>query len=405
MPKFRKKIFFLIDTLNVGGAERQMTYLLRLLEQDRFIPVLYVIYPSGYYISQIPDHVKIYYPTKVGNSSRISILTIIVYLIKIFSEVCKLIRLERPDILYGNLWGPNTLLCLAWRMNPRRNRPKLVLSVVNNPDYYPFYKRILLKLFYPWADCVISCASGLREYLINNTRISDDHITVIHNAVNIDLVKQNSKEQVDHPWFKLDQPVLICVAHLLPQKGYYYLINAFEKVNKRVNCRMIIIGEGRNASLLKKQAKQIGVNEKIDFLGVQKNSNKYVAHSTIFVLASLWEGLATVLLEAAVVGTPIVATNAPFGTEDVIEDGVSGYLVPVADVNALSARIVDVLQDPNIRKKFAKNAFDRIQASFSDKVMVNKYQDVFKEITHSTKVLSDQDDLNINEIDLHPFVQ
>jgi GalNAc-alpha-(1->4)-GalNAc-alpha-(1->3)-diNAcBac-PP-undecaprenol alpha-1,4-N-acetyl-D-galactosaminyltransferase len=168
---------------------------------------------------------------------------------------------------------------------------------------------------------------------------------------------------------------------------------------------MIIIGEGRNASLLKKQAKQIGVNEKIDFLGVQKNSNKYVAHSTIFVLASLWEGLATVLLEAAVVGTPIVATNAPFGTEDVIEDGVSGYLVPVADVNALSARIVDVLQDPNIRKKFAKNAFDRIQASFSDKVMVNKYQDVFKEITHSTKVLSDQDDLNINEIDLHPFVQ
>jgi len=66
---------------------------------------------------------------------------------------------------------------------------------------------------------------------------------------------------------------------------------------------------------------------------------------------------------------------------------------------------LDVLQDSNIRKKFAKNAFDRIQASFSDKVMVKKYQDVFKEITHSTKVISDQDDLNINEIDLHPFVQ
>ena len=84
MPDYRKKIFFVIDTLNVGGAERQMTYLLQLLEQDRFIPVLYVIYPSGYYISKIPDHVKIYCSTKVGNSSRISIFTLIVYLIKIF---------------------------------------------------------------------------------------------------------------------------------------------------------------------------------------------------------------------------------------------------------------------------------------------------------------------------------
>ena len=169
---------------------------------------------------------------------------------------------------------------------------------------------------------------------------------------------------MDHPWLSGEIPVLVTVASLTPQKALDDLLKAFSIVNSVTPARLILIGDGELRRKLEILAVELNIRDRVSFLGYQSNSNKYVARADVFVLSSHWEGLATVLLEAAVVETPIVATNAPFGTSDVVQDGVTGFLVPVRDIKALSRNILTLLNDPALAKKFAENAKHAVISKF-----------------------------------------
>ena len=99
---------------------------------------------------------------------------------------------------------------------------------------------------------------------------------------------------------------------------------------------------------------------------------------------SRWEGMATVIIEAATVKIPIVATDAPYGSADVIQDGINGFIVPVDDHEMLAEQIGLLLKNKTLSRSFVNNAYEKVKNEFDANVMVSKYESLFKNLINKT---------------------
>jgi glycosyltransferase involved in cell wall biosynthesis len=135
---------------------------------------------------------------------------------------------------------------------------------------------------------------------------------------------------LEHPWFRAGQPpVVLAVGRLTDQKAFDVLIRAFALVRKNRPARLLILGEGENRLALECLIRELGLAQDVDLMGFVQNPYLYMAHTSLFVLPSRWEGLPTVLIEALYLGAPVVATDCPGGSRAILKDGKYGKLVPV----------------------------------------------------------------------------
>ena len=365
-----KKILIISGALKLGGGQRQLMHLINRTDNKKFQISLYLFSFSGMHINDLPDHIELLnksYPP----SSKLYQKTLIIR---------RIILNERPDIIYSNLAGSNIPSLLAQRLVPKKLRAIQIAAVVNNPSKYSFYNNIMLKILLPFADKVIACADGVKSYIIENYNIDPYHVLIIHNSADLAIVRKQSKEPIYHKWFKQDNIVLITVARLAQQKGCDILIRAFSLLIEKYPVYLLIIGDGPERKNLESLATKLKITDRIDFLGFIKDSNAYVKKSDIFVLSSRWEGMATVIIEAAAVKTPIIATNAPYGSSDVIEDGKDGFLVPVDNYKNLAEKIALLIEDRTTIDKFVNNAEHKVGLEFDARVMVSKYEMLFHQL-------------------------
>lgn len=123
-------------------------------------------------------------------------------------------------------------------------------------------------------------------------------------------------------------------------------MRAFAEVTKVRPARLVILGEGPDHERLLGVARSLQIGHLVDFAGFQTNPFAYMARAAAFVLASLYEGLPNVLIQAMACGTPVVSTDCPSGPSEILEDGKWGELVPVGDWRALAAAILRTLDAP-----------------------------------------------------------
>jgi glycosyltransferase involved in cell wall biosynthesis len=125
----------------------------------------------------------------------------------------------------------------------------------------------------------------------------------------------------------------LAVGRLEVQKDYPNLLNAVSRLSRREV--LLVAGEGALGSFLKQLATDLGIQERVRFLGIRKDVPKLMAAADAYVMTSAWEGLPMVLLEAAASSLPIVATDVG-GNREIVRDGVGGFLVPGKDSTALA---------------------------------------------------------------------
>ncbi|MEZ4637263.1 MAG: glycosyltransferase [Caldilineaceae bacterium] len=132
-----------------------------------------------------------------------------------------------------------------------------------------------------------------------------------------------------------DAPVIGSVGRFSEQKGYRYFLEAAALLARDLpQARFVLVGSGETESALKTQADALNLGEKIIFTGARDDVETLLPIMDVFVSSSLWEGLPTVILEAMLAETPVVAT-AVAGTTELVEDGVTGALVPAAGCRAV----------------------------------------------------------------------
>lgn len=174
-----------------------------------------------------------------------------------------------------------------------------------------------------------------------------------------------------------DAELLILGARLEPQKGISFLLQAMAHlVPKRRRLHLAIAGSGSLEAVLKAEARTLGVEDRVHFLGVRLDMPDLLRASDLFVLSSNWEGLPMIVLEALAAGCPIVAT-AVGGVPSAVREGETGRLVPPRDPAALAAAISEVLDRPEDLARFSVNGRKLFDAQFSAGAMTRRYEALY----------------------------
>jgi glycosyltransferase involved in cell wall biosynthesis len=214
----------------------------------------------------------------------------------------------------------------------------------------------LVRTHYPLADHVIGVSEDITHELSSDHGLSEELFTTIWNPVDTDKVNAQARESLSHPWFSEDIPVVLGVGRLEEFKQFWVLLAAFEKLTRRIDAKLVILGDGSRKQELVKQAEASGIEEDIDFVGLVSNPYKYMRRADLLAHSSRYEGFGLVLVEALACGTPVVATDCPGGPSDILNHGKYGELVDVGDPQELADAMGRTLENPPDPDRLAKRA-------------------------------------------------
>lgn len=373
----KQKIIFHTGSLAGGGAQRVIVTLLRELDRTRFEGYLVLRKREGVYFDLVPPDIPIIaFPS--GTLSRR----------KNISQLGKIISELQPDLVISFLDGAN-VLALETKLL-KRVRCSFIISQRNNLSIslqrnYPYstWRRWLKRQQFTWlyrkADHIISLSQGVKTDLVNNFKLPDRMITPIHNPIDLALVEERSQAQVNYPWNRDEQHIILGVGRLIEQKGFSDLIKAFAKIQTSRPCKLVILGEGVLRGQLESLVASFNLQEHVYMPGFVDNPWAYMRDADLFVLSSHWEGLGNVIIEAMACGTPVIATDCDFGPGEIIQHGENGVLVPVRDMERLAEAMSNLLNDPPESGRLAQ-ASRRRARDFESSKICREYERVFDHI-------------------------
>jgi len=216
--------------------------------------------------------------------------------------------------------------------------------------------------------------------------INSKKICLIKNGVNLDRYREKiaSKSIRDSWGIKKDVPVIGTVGALTKEKGHVYLLNAAPRVIRIIpEAIFLFVGDGRERASLEKIVLHLGIKDSVIFAGMRKNVPEILSIFNVFVLPSLNEGLPMALLEAQAAQIPVVATSVG-AIPDVLQDGVTGILIPPKEPQAIAEAVIMILSDKQLASGMAQKGFDRVRDNFSSEQMGDKYLSIYKELIEGT---------------------
>jgi glycosyltransferase involved in cell wall biosynthesis len=273
-----------------------------------------------------------------------------------FWALARYVRRHKPRCLMCGLVGPNLVAGILKRTGILPVR--LILNVRNMDDeviarYGPF-KRAFCQALYSTAlraaDHLVAISKGVQEdYLVGRLGVPRERVQVIYNPWIDPEFHQRRDEPVIQEWFREEgQPYIVAVGRLEPQKDFFTLLRAFHKVREARPIRLLILGEGRERKALERTVREWGLEKDVRLPGFIPNPLPLVKGARLFVLSSIHEGLANVVIEALGCGVPVVSTDCPSGPAEILEGGRWGKLVPVGDWEAMAQAMGEVLEHPPV---------------------------------------------------------
>jgi glycosyltransferase involved in cell wall biosynthesis len=263
------------------------------------------------------------------------------------------LRRERPSVLLADKDRVNRAALLAHRLAGSHARLLLRLgttvsvNLANRGKLERLVQRSSMRHLYPLAHRVLVPSHGVAEDLSAFARLPRRLIQVVPPPVIPDGLFHAPPPPPTHPWFSDPEvPLILGVGQLNARKDFATLVRGFARLRARRHCRLLILGRGGERESLLELGRQLGVAADLDLPGFVADPYPYLAHADLFALASRWEGLGFVLIEALAFGTPVVATDCPSGPAEILDHGRCGPLVPIADDVALADAMEQTLDAP-----------------------------------------------------------
>ena len=256
------------------------------------------------------------------------------------------------------------------------------LSIKNKEEKSFLKKTIIHKIvyfLYKYVDCIIAQSEGMKTDLINNYKIPEKNLFVLNNPIQNEIeLFINNNENFNNQ----KENFVLCVGRLVSQKGFIYAINAFSCIsNDYPKLRLKIVGVGILENVLKQQALNLNISDKIDFDGYCQNIIPYYLKAKLTILTSLYEGLPNVLIESIALGTPVVSFDCPYGPSEIIQDGVNGYLVKYLDTEDL-IKCIKLAID----RQWNSDEIKKTANKFSSKKIINEYTELLLNIRNKNKI-------------------
>ncbi|HEX7026641.1 MAG TPA: glycosyltransferase [Gammaproteobacteria bacterium] len=333
------KLMLVVPDLDCGGAQRVMLTLTANLARTHHEIFFVIIRGGGPLTGELPEQV-----------SSITLLPRWTprFLLPPLALLCMLIKLrkQKPAAILTSITGANLVTAVARKLACPRAR--LVMRHENTaPNLKGRLRTFLVSCLYPTANKIITVSEAAAADLVNISKIPQPLIEIIPNPVDPEKLNADAGANTGNVWLDLpDLPVILSIGRLVPTKDFGTLINAFYRLTRHRDLRLVILGEGPQRKLLEADVRELGLDKQVSMPGVVANPYPWIRACSLFVLSSRWEGLPVALLEAMALGANIVSTDCRSGPRELLDGGRYGRLVPVGDPVRLANAMQEALATP-----------------------------------------------------------
>jgi glycosyltransferase involved in cell wall biosynthesis len=356
----RPKVAFILQDLKYGGTQRQTLELVKGLDRARFKAQVWALAPGEDLVPLARDWgvdlVRLG-GSGPGNSSLVGPLAL--------ARLWRAIQHGRADLLVlltvvPNIWG---------RILGRTRAGQKIIGNCRNGAVWRQHERLL----WPLADHLIANSEAVGGFVGQSYRLSQDRIRVILNGVDTGYFRPAGNPPEGGP-------TILSVARMVRDKDQATLISAFSRVvTKHPGARLLLVGEGPLKNRIRAQATKMLPPDSFSFPRTGTDIRGYYRQAQLVALSSVHESLPNVILEAMACGLPVVSTLVG-GTDELIQEGQTGFLVRPRDPAALARALEKLIADPARQKEFGLAGRRRAREVFPLARMIQGHEDLFTRV-------------------------
>lgn len=366
-----RSIYFYTDSPSFGGAEQALFTLAGSLDRREWSPNLLLDGSSA--VAQLTAHadavdlpVRVIRPMPLGLTGARRV-----------PQLVTLLRRDRPHIFHAHLsWPLATKYALAAAVLARV--PAVVATIQLVPSFDLDRSSLLqLRALSKGIGRYIAVSHDIATLLVERFGLPARKIEVVHNAVDVKRFAVAAPPGLRQELAGLDgRPIVLTCARLDPQKGHETLFKAAVEVPDAV---FVLAGEGDEREALVNRAAELGVAHRIRFLGQRDDIPELLAACDVFALPSLYEGSSLAVLEAMAARRAVVS-SAIGGTRELVDEELTGVLVPPGDASALAEALRRLLEDPALRETLGSKAQERVRRDFAAEPMTARVTDIYRRL-------------------------
>jgi glycosyltransferase involved in cell wall biosynthesis len=382
-----KKIVYLLDLLNTGGAELQIAETISRLNRDIFDPKLYCI--SGWesavkaFIEERGVDITVFNtPSGAYPNGRPFLFSFL----RKFLALYHYLKQEQPDIVHCCMYIPSIYGGIAAKL---AGNPVLITNRVSLgyfKDSKPHYQ-LIENFVNRFTDGVIVNARAVKNDVLMRENVDPDKIYIIYNGVDTEKYKPLEMRPELRPYLlskkrELGIPetarVIGMIANLIPYKGYNeFLVAASEIQRHYPDTCFLCIGEDRGIrKQLEQLARELGIYQQVIFTSAPHGVPDLIHLIDIQVSASLEEGFSNAILEGMAAGKPIVAASVGGASEAMVHD-VTGILIPPNNAEILAQEIMTLLRNPERAAGFGFQGRKRVETHFFMQRLIDNLEKLY----------------------------
>jgi N-acetyl-alpha-D-glucosaminyl L-malate synthase BshA len=286
-------------------------------------------------------------------------------------KMASVARLAKLDALHVHYAIPHALGAFLAREMIAPDQLKIVCTlhgtdvtlVGADPSYHPLVHFLLEE-----CDAVTAVSRWLAETAIESFGLEREVVT-IPNFIDTDEYRKTG-DRSDGP------PIIVHISNFRPIKRATDVIRIFKRVRDKTPARLVMVGDGPEEPETVALAKELGVVSDVSFIGVTESVVDILSEADAFLLPSEMESFGLAALEAMACETPVVAAKVG-GLSEVVEDGESGFLLPLGDVDSMAERTLEILRNQDVRTRMGKRGREIAIEKFCPQIALNAYLDVY----------------------------
>jgi N-acetyl-alpha-D-glucosaminyl L-malate synthase BshA len=312
------------------------------------------------------------------------------YPLALASKMIEVANYERLDILHVHYAVPHATAAWMAREVLGDKAPRVVTTLHGtdttlvgiDPSYLPITRFSILR-----SDAVTVPSAFLRRATWEGFDIPESvPIDVITNFVDTERyapVRDRACLRELFPTLGEHEPVLIHVSNFRPVKRIGDVVATFAEVHRRLPSRLLMIGDGPERSPAERRLRELGLEERVAFLGKQEDFVELLAAADVFLLPSEQESFGLAALEALSCGVPVVASDIG-GIPELVEHGETGYLAPVGSVGAMAEHVLTLVSDKARWSAFSRRARERVLERFQLAPAIDRYEALYRRLVAGT---------------------
>lgn len=367
------RVLFIVPELPVGGGERIITKLLPSMDPARFHVSLICIGDKG----ELFDHVASagIEATAFRAGGKRNAL-------KALRELSSYLRSTKPDVIIVAGAGTAVIGRLAGLLNNVKHR--VVWMHSSRVDRSSFVRDLVDRSLIPSTSRFLGVTEAQISFMETVCKFPATKIRIVRSGVDAKAFESPTDWDLSGELgLRLGQPVVAMVARLQPVKDHFtFLVAAKTVLDSLPETTFLVIGDGPQRGDLENICQQLGISESVHFTGTRLDIDRLLPAIDIHVLSSHSEGLPMAVLEGMACGKPVICTDVG-GTSEIIEHGVSGYLVPPGEPAMLAAHLTALLTNPDLAERMGAAGKRRVESEFSFNDSVAEFEKFIMELVDS----------------------